>query len=94
MWIAGKLYNHRARNLPQLQTMSALSVGLEVRFTGGKYNGFEGQVAKLCDEYASVIINYDGKPHELVESTKFLTPLAQWLQGKNEDELRLRGHNT
>ena len=71
-----------------------MNVGEPVRFTGGKYNGFEGTVAKLCDEYASVVINYEGKPHELVESVKFLTPMAQWLQGKNEDELRLRGHNT
>ena len=71
-----------------------MNVGDSVRFTGCKYNGFEGQVAKLGDEHASVVVNYEGRQHELVESIKFLTPMAQWLQGKTSDELRLRGHNT
>lgn len=68
------------------------SVGMSVRVTGGKYNGYEGVVAKTCDAFCSIRVNHENKQHELVMETKHITPLANWSEGKTNAELTLRGH--
>lgn len=48
-----------------------------IRFTGGKLNGFNGIVAKVCDQFASVNVTMAGKTTEVVEAIKFMTPQDQ-----------------
>lgn len=69
-----------------------LSVALAVRVVGGKFNGYEGQIAKLCEKFASVRIEHETQIHELVIETRFLVPLHHWKNQKTAAELILRGH--
>jgi hypothetical protein len=71
-----------------------LSVGMPVRVIAGKYNGFEGTVAKLCDSFCSIIIIFENRQHELVLEAAALVPLEEWTAGKGETELKLRGHGS
>jgi hypothetical protein len=68
------------------------SVTLPIRVTAGPYNGMEGVIVKLCDSFASILVNFEGAPHELVVEVAHLVPLQEWLAGRSETELRLRGH--
>lgn len=69
-----------------------LTVGQAVRFIGGKYNGFEGQIAKLCDTQCSVLVQYEGRTSELIEETRHLMPMELWQAMKTATELALKGH--
>lgn len=72
---------------------SELSVGLAVRITGGKFNGFDAQIAKLCENHCSVLIEFEKQIHEVITETKWLTPLHLWAAKKTAVELQLRGHH-
>jgi hypothetical protein len=74
--------------------MTPLIPTLPIRVTAGQYNGYEGVLLKLCDSFASILVNFEGKPHELVVEVAHLVPLQDWLAGKGETELKLRGHDT
>lgn len=65
-----------------------------VRFTGGKYNGFFGVVAKACENFSSVIVSFEGKPVEIVEDNAHLTPLAELRAKQSDTEWALRGNPT
>lgn len=67
-----------------------------VRFTGGRYNGFQGTVIKSCDDWCSVLIVFhDGNPsQEVVEEFRHLMPLADWLLTKSATERALKGNPT
>ena len=62
-----------------------------VRFIGGKYNGFQGTTRWVGETLASVVIVFEGKEHEVVESTAWLQDLAEWRAGKSATELQLKG---
>lgn len=66
-------------------------VGQAVRFIGGRYNGLVGNIAKLCDRVASVLIERDGQYFEEVEETRHLTDLRQWQESRSTVERSLRG---
>ena len=69
-----------------------LSVGLPVRFVSGKYNGFEGVIAKLGETFCSVVMLFENRPTEIVLSVAEITPLADWVAARNTTELALKGH--
>lgn len=71
--------------------LDELAVGLAVRFVGGKFNGFQGHIAKLCETVCSVSINFENRQCEIVEEMRFVVPLAKWKADKSETELNLRG---
>lgn len=71
--------------------LDELAVGVAVRFVGGKYNGYQGHIAKLCDSVCRVTINFEGRPCEIVEELRFVEPLAKWRADKTATELNLRG---
>lgn len=75
-----------------VDSVPELSVGSPVRFTSGRYHGYEGILLKLCDAVCSVSVNYEGKPVELVDELHHLTALAAWRAGKSKEELALKGH--
>ena len=68
-----------------------LEIGMAVRFVGGKYNGYQGQITMLSDSFACVTVMHESKPVELVEDTRFLVCLKTWTTGKSKVELNLRG---
>lgn len=70
-----------------------LEVGMAVRITGGKYNGLQGQLAKLCATAGSVIVHYEGRAHELVIDVAHVVELAYWRAQRSATELALRGAN-
>lgn len=51
--------------------------GTVVKFTDGKYKGFEGLVMKVSETLSSVFIRTDDTGAEVVEENRYLTPLAQ-----------------
>lgn len=55
------------------QQPHVLAYGDMIKFTGGKYNGFEGYVAKidLTTGVCSVMVDYENKQVELVEHFSF-----------------------
>lgn len=65
--------------------------GTSVRFTGGKFNGFTGVVAKVCDTVCSVVITFEHRPYEVVDEHRHVTPLAEWTAARSTTELKLRG---
>ena len=69
-----------------------LRIGMAVRFTGGKYNGWEGHIHLAGDTSCAVLCNYEGKDYEFVEDFQFLTPLKIWTENKSKAELQLKGH--
>lgn len=61
----------------------------EIRFIGGKYNGYNG-VVRLCGESsAQVIIRVANEPFEVIESTKFMQDFKEWKASKSATELAL-----
>lgn len=46
--------------------------GQEIKFIGGKYNGFLAQVRWCGEHNAEVVISLEGKPHPVIEETKFM----------------------
>lgn len=66
--------------------------GTVIRFTGGKFNGFQGVVAKSCDSFCSVVVDFEGKQIEVVEACAHMMPLADWLATKSETERALKGN--
>jgi len=46
--------------------------GEEIKFIGGKYNGFLGVVLWNGETVAQVQIKLDGQPFEVIEETKFM----------------------
>lgn len=72
--------------IPELAPLQA------VRVIGGKYNGLQGTLLKVCDQFGSIDIEYEHKHFEEVIELKFLTPLAAWLAAKSATELQLLGH--
>lgn len=47
--------------------------GQEIKFTGGKYNGFLARVRWCGEHNAEVVIGMDGKEHPVIEETKFMS---------------------
>ena len=68
-----------------------MRIGLQVRVTGGKYNGFEGTVLKACETVGSIVVILENKAHELVVDLAHLTELTQWRASKSATELALKG---
>lgn len=68
-----------------------ISPGTPVRVIGGPYNGYQGTVANTCDTVASLLINFEGRMHEVVTDLRFLQPLADFQAGRPAAELALRG---
>lgn len=62
----------------------------EIRFTGGKYNGFVGVVQWCGETSAQVIVKVNGDPFEVIEDTKFMQDNLAWLSSKSKTELLLR----
>lgn len=65
-------------------------VGQTVKFIGGKYNGFFGDIRWLGDSSACVIVIYENKPMEIIEDLIFLMDLVEWKRGKSFTELALK----
>jgi hypothetical protein len=53
--------------------------GQEIRFIGGKYNGFIGLVRLSGPTQCQVEIKIEGKPFDVVESCDFMTDNQQWI---------------
>lgn len=70
----------------------ALEPGVQVKITGGQYNGFTGTLAKTCEAFGSVAMEFERTFHEIVVELKFLTPLDTWLSGKSPAELQALGY--
>ncbi len=64
--------------------------GQEIRFIGGKYNGFNAEVKWVGETVASCIIRIDGTPTEVVERTEFMQDLGEWKNSKTATELALK----
>lgn len=66
-----------SQTLPQaeaLKTPPAL-MGPAVKITGGPYNGLKGNLAKSCEAFCSVVIEFDKAWFEIVTETQWLAPL-------------------
>lgn len=57
--------------------------GQAVRFIGGKYNGFQGNIRWLGDYTASVIVQVDKATHELIEELRHMKDLATYKRENN-----------
>jgi hypothetical protein len=77
-------------NLPPASAGS-LPIGVTVRVTGGKYNGYQGTLVKACDTVGSIIVDFDTTPHELVVDLAHLQSLTAWRAARTATELSLRG---
>lgn len=69
----------------------APAVGTAVRFIGGRFNGYQGTLSKVCEAVGSVIIVFEGRGHEVVEELRHLQPLAEWRASLSPTELTIRG---
>lgn len=73
-----------------------LFVGLQVRVTGGKYNGLSGRIVKLDlteGGSAAVLIYLEESKieFEAVVEQHFLQSVASWKAGRTATELQLKG---
>lgn len=50
-------------------------MGPAVKITGGPYNGLKGNLAKSCEAFASVVIEFDHAWFEIVTELQWLAPL-------------------
>ncbi len=64
--------------------------GQEIRFIGGKYNGFNAEVRWVGTTLASAIIRIDGNPTEVIERTEFMQDMTTWKNSKTATELALK----
>ncbi len=64
--------------------------GQEIRFIGGRYNGFNAEVRWCGTTVASCIIRIDGNPTEVVESLEFMQDMTEWKNSKTTTELALK----
>lgn len=65
------------RAIPPSQPLSGPPAlfGPAVIIAGGPYNGLKGNVAKSCDTWGSVVIDFEHQWHEVVTELRFLRPL-------------------
>lgn len=68
--------------------------GQEIRFTGGKYNGFNAEIRWVGTTLASAIIRIDGNPTEVVERVEFMQDMTAWKASKTATELALKPNVT
>ncbi len=64
--------------------------GQEIRFIGGKYNGFNAQIRWVGETQAAAVIRIDGTPTEVVEETRHMQDLSEWKASKTATELALK----
>lgn len=64
--------------------------GQAVRFTGGKYNGFTGNLRWVGSTTASIVIQKEHQFFEIIEELKFVTDLVAWTIRLSETEKTLR----
>lgn len=68
--------------LPEAQPLKSppdpsLFLTAPVKVTGGPYNGLCGNVAKLCDEWCSLFIEFEHRWFEIVTRVEWLKPLEE-----------------
>jgi hypothetical protein len=64
--------------LPAAQALgtSPAILGPAVRITSGPYNGLKGNLAKQCDTFSSIVIEFEKAWFEIVTETRWLAPLS------------------